>query len=533
MTEVTEGDHHHIPNPDEIRDLVLKAFHKHRTWTINPTKAKWLDKWSLMFVFAIIYTALVTPYDIAFFQNVELSALFWMNQFINVIFFIDIVFNFLLHYKESPAKGGRWVRSPHLIVIHYLKGNFIIDVLSTIPYSLISYYYQSHAGFQPIRLLRLLRLTKLVKIFYGMRIIRRYRSRFSWRHSQLHIAKFFLYGTIIMHWFACLWGYTAHNSAANLEDTWMGKFINDADINDDTVPIDINKHNVQYLLSLYFSVMTLTTVGYGDITANNLYEYVVLTVAMFLGGFFWAFIIGEMCAILANMDEVKNKYQQMFDNTNYMLTDLHVEPQVAFEVREYMLHTEQSNRRQMYTHLLSNLSEDLQIKMSHSRLYRSRIDSVPFMRPLDSSIVLKIFKTLKGYVHAPNEIIDRPNTLHIIISEGFVVHKGRILTKNQSFDHEFICYGLDPATNKHRAGTARSFVEVDTLLRDEFFEIIDAGVKVSKITKDTVRLIKRARVRFALVNVAEELYRKKQEEKHKSVGISSAVQVGRNGSGRT
>ena len=35
----------------------------------------------------------------------------------------------------------------------------------------------------------------------------------------------------------------------------------------------IRARALRYVLSLYFSIMTLTTVGYGDITATNIAEY--------------------------------------------------------------------------------------------------------------------------------------------------------------------------------------------------------------------------------------------------------------------
>lgn len=479
-------------NPD-LKDAVLFAAKQYRDFTINPQKGNFTFYWNMLLGVAIMYTACVTPFDIAFFQRIEIGALFGCNQVVNMIYIVDIVIQFFVHYKELHT--GRWIRDHHLIVLNYIKGAFFFDVVSSFPYGLVIAFVQFESNIRVLRLLRLLRLTKMLKMFHGLRIINKYRSSFSWSHSELHILKFISYGSIATHWIACLWGWTAHNSTANLEDSWMGKFI----ITDDDSPIDINNRGTQYILCLYFAVMTLTTVGYGDIVARNLVEYGVLTFTMFIGGFFWAFIIGEMCAIIANIDEIKNKFQQMFDNMNFMLKDLHVEKDVAKEVREYMLHTQESNRRKMYTQLLSCLSRDLQIKMSLSRQYRSRIDSVYYLRPLGSSLVLEIFKTLKGFVHAPNERLNRPNTLHIIVSDGFVAVKNMLLTKNQSFDHDFICYGLEPTLHIHRAGKARSYVEVDTLTRDEFFRIIDEDPYV---TPDIRAYLKKNRIRLALLNYA-------------------------------
>ncbi|EGB03629.1 hypothetical protein AURANDRAFT_9604, partial [Aureococcus anophagefferens] len=49
----------------------------------------------------------------------------------------------------------------------------------------------------------------------------------------------------------------------------------------------------RYIAALYFSVYTLTSIGYGDITATNPTEFCVATFFIFFGSFFWAYTIGS------------------------------------------------------------------------------------------------------------------------------------------------------------------------------------------------------------------------------------------------
>lgn len=46
----------------------------------------------------------------------------------------------------------------------------------------------------------------------------------------------------------------------------------------------------QYLYSLYWSVTTLTTIGYGDIVAVNNIERLIAIIAMLCGGFIYAYV---------------------------------------------------------------------------------------------------------------------------------------------------------------------------------------------------------------------------------------------------
>ena len=65
--------------------------------------------------------------------------------------------------------------------------------------------------------------------------------------------------------------------------------------------------------------MTLTTVGYGDVTPANIAEYATLTVTMFVGGFLWASIIGAICSAASTLDVKRMEYQAKFDQINLML----------------------------------------------------------------------------------------------------------------------------------------------------------------------------------------------------------------------
>ena len=61
---------------------------------------------------ALIFTATVTPYEVCMmWGDTEIEGLFIVNQVVNLIFIVDICFNFLLPYKEPLRKGGGTVKS--------------------------------------------------------------------------------------------------------------------------------------------------------------------------------------------------------------------------------------------------------------------------------------------------------------------------------------------------------------------------------------------------------------------------------------
>ena len=87
-------------------------------------------------------------------------------------------------------------------------------------------------------------------------------------------------------------------------DTWVVRY---DIINDD------NSH--KYLMSFYWAITTLTTVGYGDITAKTTEEILFSIVWMFFGVGFYSYIISILTSVLTSEDArqavMEQKYKQL------------------------------------------------------------------------------------------------------------------------------------------------------------------------------------------------------------------------------
>ena len=57
-----------------------------------------------------------------------------------------------------------------------------------------------------------------------------------------------------------------------------------------------------YATAIYFTVTTITTVGYGDISGTNFMEKIMCIFLMLSGTFFFAFASGTLTSIIANSD---------------------------------------------------------------------------------------------------------------------------------------------------------------------------------------------------------------------------------------
>jgi len=317
----------------EMRKLTMDKYG--RNLTIDPLKNQYAQWWDAVICVALVYTALVPPAEVAFSKGddaVRVDALFCINQVINFVFFVDMILQFFLHVQLPKAQGSIWIRGHRKIVLRYVRGAFFLDFISIIPFGALSFTdIAIFQELQVVRLLRLLRLVKLLRMLRGSRLIMRYRASMTLSITGANLIGFLVVTILASHWLACLWGY-AGNLIGGKENSWMATFLRDDD--DDNydgggrrrnhVTWDIEDTKIQYLLCLYFTLTTLTTVGYGDVHAHNVAERAVVSVMMLYGGLMWAWIIGAVTQAVTTLDVKKIQYNQTYDQINWMLLDLGV-----------------------------------------------------------------------------------------------------------------------------------------------------------------------------------------------------------------
>ena len=60
-----------------------------------------------------------------------------------------------------------------------------------------------------------------------------------------------------------------------------------------------------YMTSFYFTVTTIVTVGYGDITPVSIIEKILCVILMIIGVIGFSFVTGALASIISNEDSNK------------------------------------------------------------------------------------------------------------------------------------------------------------------------------------------------------------------------------------
>jgi hypothetical protein len=160
-------------------------------------------------------------------------------------------------------------------------------------------------------------------------------------------------------------------------------------------------------------------------------------IVMALAGCIWAFIIGNICSVVCNVDFTTKNYQETMDQLNYFLqkNEAGNDFQLCRQLRQYVIFSKEAYRESSRKDLLSKLPPSLGGEcalMSSRHLVES---NVPWMKKLTGDTILAIVLRMGTHVHAPQESVIAKFTL-FMVHKGVCARVGQILTAG-------MCWGLD------------------------------------------------------------------------------------------
>ncbi len=280
-------------------------------------------------------------------------------------------------------QDGRLVKQQSKIARRYLRTTFIIDFVSILPYDTVRYMAPGKLSSTAIRFIRIPRLLKLLRLTRLMRIFRHWESHFGVLHQNMLALRLALMLFAVNHWLACVWGmipFLQPESQYTWFSAWLGardavffdgrpaycnneqyEVVNGVFRGTGLEQADTGKcyeHTELYVASLHWAMMTVTSIGYGDIVPQTVTEYSVCVVFMLIAGASWAVIIGGICGVVSAGDEVERNFNKVNDNMNRFMAkpENRIHVLTKRTVRKYMAHSKSAMRQRSHRSILSNLS---------------------------------------------------------------------------------------------------------------------------------------------------------------------------------
>ena len=167
-------------------------------------RGNFLPTWRCLLLVVVLYDSVIIPWRVTF-GHVAFGWMFWFEMFLDLLFIIDVILNFLTAYRNEE---GRLVTDYRSIARRYLRSWFLPDIISALPLELLVVAFGSFtitsSGILAARSLKLFRLFRLLSLFRLSRISRTLESRFAISSPIYRIARFVCFVIISTHWSACM-----------------------------------------------------------------------------------------------------------------------------------------------------------------------------------------------------------------------------------------------------------------------------------------------------------------------------------------
>ncbi|XP_052197957.1 potassium channel SKOR-like isoform X2 [Diospyros lotus] len=330
--------------------------------------------WVKFILLWAVYSSFFTPLEFGFFRGLP-EKFFVLDIIGQVAFLFDIALQFFIAYRDSHYKMI-YKRIP--ITLRYLQSSFFIDLLACMPWDMIYKACGEREGVRYLLWIRLCRVRKVTDFVQKMEKDIRINYLFT------RIVKLIVVELYCTHTAACIFYYLATTLPPDQEGyTWIGSLKLGDYSYSHFREIDLWK---RYITSLYFAIVTMATVGYGEIHAVNIREMIFIMIYVSFDMILGAYLIGNMTALIVKGSKTEKFRDKMTDLMKYMNRN-----RLGRDVRDQIKGHLRLQYESSYTEasVLQDIPISIRAKISQT-LYKSYIENVPLFKECSTEFINQI-----------------------------------------------------------------------------------------------------------------------------------------------
>jgi hypothetical protein len=321
------------PPPDNQQDYFNEKAAS--SWGIIHPESFLKVIWDILSMIFIVYQSIMVPFKISF--NFVSPYSLGMFELIQDFYFIADI---LVSLNSGFYSKGFIILTRKEIILDYLRLWFWLDVAASFPYPLVispeAYFHLEDSG--NIKALNLLRFLKFMRMMRILRLLRIFKLKKLFVHFEdylmsdtitliLQFSKLLLICLFIAHLGGCFWFYLGYSEFQEYGRSWI--------INAQIVDADVY---VQYIHSLYYYIVTMFQVGYGDITPVTRNEKLFAMFNMLLACGVFAYIIGSIGNVLGSRYDTETNFKRRMMFLNQFLIHKKIDASLRRRIRKYLEH---------------------------------------------------------------------------------------------------------------------------------------------------------------------------------------------------
>ncbi|KAK1159110.1 potassium voltage-gated channel subfamily H member 4-like isoform X1 [Acipenser oxyrinchus oxyrinchus] len=341
-------------NKPSIPEYKVAAVQKSRFILLHYSIFKAL--WDWLILLATFYVAVTVPYNVCFtaYDDCDTASRSTIvtDIAVEMLFILDIILNFRTTYV---SQSGQVVYDSRSICIHYAATWFFVDLIAALPFDLL--YAFNITVTTLVHLLKTVRLLRLLRLLQKL-------DRYS-QYSAMVLTLLMSMFALLAHWMACIWYVIGRKEMENHDPaTWdigwlheLGKRLESPYTNNSLMGGPSIRS--AYIASLYFTLSSLTSVGFGNVCANTDAEKIFSICTMLIGALMHAVVFGNVTAIIQRMYSRRSLYHTRMKDLKDFIRVHRLPQQLKQRMLEYFQTTWSVNNGIDANELLHDFPDEL------------------------------------------------------------------------------------------------------------------------------------------------------------------------------
>jgi len=225
----------------------------------------------------------------------------------------------------------------------------------------------------------------------------------------------------------------------------------------------------KYVAGLYFSIMTVTSIGYGEMLPVTSTERAVCSILMLSSSIVWCYVMGQACSIAATMDPAAIEFKANMDSLNVFMRERGLPKSLKVELRTFFHNSRKLQQAAQEANLISMMSPLMQATVA-LQANQAWLNRIWFLRVeyyagaaerAHSSFVAAIAQKLTPSAHVTQERV--AGGLLCIVNRGLAIKRYRMFSSGKCWGEDMILDRLELID--YSEAVAMTYLEVYTLDR--------------------------------------------------------------------